>query len=65
MEKSCEIILKSGHWSMRICRLKSGGHFVQLNGTILSIYKESHFVFVTLTLDLKFMTANLFKIMLY
>ena len=48
---SCEIILKSGHWSKRRCQLKvvgffsifsSGGHFVQGNGTIFAILVEGH-----------------------
>ena len=53
-EHSCEIILKSGHWPKRRCRLKvfffffffsifsSGSHFVHRSGTILAILVEGY-----------------------
>ena len=48
MEHSCEIILKSAHWSWKKCRFtgfsifSSGGNVVQRSGTILAILVESH-----------------------
>ena len=47
-EHSCEIILKSVHWSRRRCHLNvflffsSGGHFVQWIVMILAILVEGH-----------------------